>query len=188
MRFLFSQMHSGHRVFRGDLFSALEASWLVILSAKGRIEEARGRLAGAPVRFRDNPLIELDAGPRFIPERRIADVELGFSQNFELGGRRNARIAGAESGIARETATSEDVTRRLLRDVATAFLRSLWAEKRLELLRSSEQLPQTGEHCSDCCVECCIEDANYCVLNETVPTDDFAVYTERKSEFAADKR
>jgi cobalt-zinc-cadmium efflux system outer membrane protein len=112
----------------------------VILSAKGRIEEARGRLAGALVRFRDNPLIELDAGPRFTPEGRIADVELGFSQNFELGGRRNARIAGAESGIARETATSADVTRRLLRDVATAFLRSLWAQKRLELLRSSEQL------------------------------------------------
>src|SRR3954447_8248398 len=54
----------------------------VILSAKGRIEEARGRLAGALVRFRDNPLIELDAGPRFTPEGRIADVELGFSQNF----------------------------------------------------------------------------------------------------------
>lgn len=112
----------------------------LILSARGRIEEARGRLTGALVRFRDNPLIELDAGPRFTPEGRLTDVEVGFSQNFELGGRRSARIAGAESGIARETATSEDVTRRLLRDVATAFLRSLWAQKRLELLRSSEQL------------------------------------------------
>src|SRR5258707_2555307 len=82
----------------------------VILSAKGRIEEARGRLAGALVRFRDNPLVEFDAGPRFTPAGRIADAELGFSQNFELGGRRHARIAAAESGIARETATSEDVT------------------------------------------------------------------------------
>jgi len=40
----------------------------VALSAKGRIEEARGRLAGALVRFRDNPLVEFDAGPRFTPE------------------------------------------------------------------------------------------------------------------------
>ena len=112
----------------------------VILSAKGRIEEARGRLAGALVRFRDNPLVEFDAGPRFTQQGHLADVDVGISQNFEFGGRRSARIAGAESGIARETATSEEVTRRLLRDVGVAFLRSLWAQKRLELLQSSEKL------------------------------------------------
>ena len=112
----------------------------VILSARARIEEARGRLAGAVVRFRDNPLLEFDAGPRFTNQGRIVDLNVGVSQNFELGGRRSARIAGAQAGIAEETANSEDATRHLLRDVANAFLRCLWAQERLELLKSSEQL------------------------------------------------
>jgi hypothetical protein len=46
----------------------------VILSARARIEEARGRLAGAVVRFRDNPLVEFDAGPRFTNQGRIVDL------------------------------------------------------------------------------------------------------------------
>jgi outer membrane protein, heavy metal efflux system len=112
----------------------------LILSARARIEEARGRLAGAVVRFRDNPLLEFDAGPRFTNQGRLLDLNIGISQNFELGGRRSARIAGAQAGIAEETATSEDATRHLLRDVANAFLRCLWAQERLALLKSSEQL------------------------------------------------
>ena len=112
----------------------------LILSARARIEEARGRLAGAVVRFRDNPLVEFDAGPRFTNQGRIVDLNVGVSQNFELGGRRTARIAGAQAGIAEETAKSEDATRHLLRDVANAFLRCLWAQERLALLKSSEQL------------------------------------------------
>lgn len=112
----------------------------LILSAKGRIEEARGRLTGALVRFRDNPLVELDAGPRFLPEGRLAAIDIGVSQNLELGGKRNARIAAAQAGISRETAVSEDTLRGLLRDVGTAFTRALWAQKRLELLQNSEKL------------------------------------------------
>ena len=111
----------------------------LILSARARIEEARGRLAGAVVRFHDNPLVEFDAGPRFTNQGRIVDLNVGVSQNFELG-RRSARIAGAQAGIAEETANSDDATRHLLRDVANAFLRCLWAQERLALLKSSEQL------------------------------------------------
>jgi hypothetical protein len=50
-----------------------------------RIEDARGRLAGAVVRFRDNPLLEFDAGPRFVNQGRLLDLNVGISQNFELG-------------------------------------------------------------------------------------------------------
>ena len=57
----------------------------VILSARARIEDARGRLTGAVVRFRDNPLLEFDAGPRFINQGRLLDLNAGISQNFELG-------------------------------------------------------------------------------------------------------
>ena len=112
----------------------------LILSARARIAEAKGRLTGALVRFRDNPLVEFDAGPRFTPQGNLATIDAGVSQNFELGGRRAARIAGAEAGVARETAASDDAARLLLRDVSIAFARALWSQKRLELLWGSERL------------------------------------------------
>jgi cobalt-zinc-cadmium efflux system outer membrane protein len=115
-----------------------------ILAAQARIEEARGRLAGASVYLRDNPRIETAAGRRRTSEegRRedSADVEVGVSQTFELGGRRSARIAGAEAAVTRETAAGEDVARRLLRDVAIAFVRTLHAEERLRLITAAENV------------------------------------------------
>lgn len=112
----------------------------IVLSARARIEEARGRYQGAAVRFRDNPVIETEAGPRTRDGSRSADVDVAFSQDFELGGRRKARIAGAQAGIDRETAFSNDVLRRLLRDVAIAFYRALAAQQRVRLLTMTEQV------------------------------------------------
>ncbi len=115
-----------------------------ILSAKARIDEARGRLVGASVLLRDNPRIETAAGHRRLSEagsrESAADVEVGVSQTFELGGRRNARIAGAEAALAQEIATSEDAVRRLLRDAANAFVRALHAEERLQLTKAAERV------------------------------------------------
>ena len=79
-----------------------------------------------------------------------------LSQSFELGGRRAARIAGARAGIERETATSQDVVRQLLRDVSIAFSKALAAKERLglatgsskiagELLQSMERRFQAGD-------------------------------------------
>jgi len=65
---------------------------------------------------------------------------VSLSQEFELGGRRKARIAGAEAGIDRESATAQDAARRLLREVAVAFLRGLAAQERLRLLTETDRL------------------------------------------------
>ena len=112
----------------------------IAIAARARIEEARGRYQGAAVRFRDNPVIETEAGPRTREGSTSADVDVAFSQDFELGGRRKARIAGAQAGIDRETAFSSDVLRRLLRDVAIAFYRALAAQERVRLLTMTEQV------------------------------------------------
>jgi outer membrane protein, heavy metal efflux system len=106
--------------------------------ARARIEEARGRLVGAQVRFRDNPVIDASAGPRWLETGNVADYEFGLSQSFELGNRRGARIAGAEAGIARETAVSDATSRQLVRDVAVAYVRALLAQTRIEALRAAE--------------------------------------------------
>jgi outer membrane protein, heavy metal efflux system len=114
----------------------------IILSARARIDEARGRLKGASVLFQQNPTIETEAGPRLSTPNSFTDVDVALSQEFELGGRRKARIAGAEAGVAKEVADSGEVTRRLLREVAATFSRALGAQERLRLLATTEKLAQ----------------------------------------------
>jgi len=106
--------------------------------ARARIDEARGRLTGAQVRFRDNPVIDASAGPRWLETGTVTDYEFGLSQTFELGNRRGARIAGAEAGVVRESAVSDATIRQLVRDVAVAYVRGLLAQTRIEVLRTAE--------------------------------------------------
>ncbi|MEP7307679.1 MAG: TolC family protein [Acidobacteriota bacterium] len=110
----------------------------VVLVARARIEEARGRLIGARVRFRDNPTIDVGMGPRTTEAGTMTDLDIGFSQLFETAGQRAARIAGAEAGIARETAAADEARRLALRAVALAHLHTLHAQERIELLRGVE--------------------------------------------------
>lgn len=114
----------------------------IVLSARARIEEARGRLKGAAIRFPQNPTLETEAGPRLSTPSNFTDVDVALTQEFELGGRRKARIAGAEAGVAKEIADSGEATRRLLREVAATFLRALAANERVRLLTTTEKLAQ----------------------------------------------
>ncbi len=109
-----------------------------ILAARDRIEEARGRLLGARVLFRENPVLDFAAGPRRLPGSTVTDYDIGASQSFELGGRRRSRIASAQAGIERETATSQNTARELLRDVAAAFWRAVAAGERSRLATSAD--------------------------------------------------
>lgn len=111
-----------------------------ILAAEGRIAEARGRLTGASVLLQENPTIETAVGPRFSKNGDTVDYDVALSQPIELGGRRAARIAGARAGMERETASSRDVLRRLLRDVSVAFARGLAAKERLRLAEASSKI------------------------------------------------
>jgi cobalt-zinc-cadmium efflux system outer membrane protein len=114
----------------------------IVLSARARIEEARGRLKGASLRFQQNPIIETEAGPRFATPNDFTDVDVTLTQDFEPAGRRKARIAGAEAGIARKVADSGETTRRLLREVASTFSLALAAQERVRLLTTTEKLAQ----------------------------------------------
>jgi cobalt-zinc-cadmium efflux system outer membrane protein len=111
-----------------------------VLIARARIDEARGRLAGARVRFRENPTIDAATGPRFTEAGTLNDVDLGISQIFETGGQRRARIAGAEAAISAETASAADAARIAVRDVALAFARAVHAQERVVLLSRAEDL------------------------------------------------
>jgi cobalt-zinc-cadmium efflux system outer membrane protein len=127
-----------------------------LLAAQERIEEARGRLEGASVLLRENPVFEVLGGPSYSDRGRSHDLDLDVRQEFELGGHRRARIEGAQAGVERETAGVENERRQLLREVAVAFGRALGADewRRLlahatdvaaELLRTAERRLSAGE-------------------------------------------
>jgi cobalt-zinc-cadmium efflux system outer membrane protein len=111
-----------------------------IVAARDRIEEARSRLAGASLLLRENPAVSGAAGPRSSALRNTTDYDFTISQGFELGSQRSARIEGAQAGIERETASSRNVTRTLLREVGIAFVRSLAAQERMRLTKSADKL------------------------------------------------
>ena len=128
-----------------------------LVSARARIDEARGRLVGASVPLRTNPNVEAGAGYRSGADGlRSNEGRFTVTQGFEIGGQRGARIAGAQAGLSRATSDSEDTTRRILRDVALAFLRALYAHERArfatateavaaDVLLVSERRHQTGD-------------------------------------------
>jgi cobalt-zinc-cadmium efflux system outer membrane protein len=113
-----------------------------VLVARARIDEARGRLAGASVRLPSNPVVETSAGPRSLPGERKTDFDVGISQAFELGNRRAARIAAAEAGVLRETAQADEATRAIVQEAADAFYRAIFARDQLALLADAERLAQ----------------------------------------------
>ncbi len=111
-----------------------------IVSARLALEESRGRLAGASVRFQSNPQVDAAIGSRNGPDTRFTDLELGLGQSFEPGARRSARIDGANATIAQTSANAEEVTRAVLRLAASAYYRALHANERIKLLNATYEL------------------------------------------------
>lgn len=111
-----------------------------VLAARARIDEARGRLVGARQWLPENPVIEAAAGPRRLPGERVTDVDLSVSQGFEPGGRRAARLASAEAGVAREAATADAVLLEAMSDAAGTFFRAVHAREQVAILTSAARL------------------------------------------------
>lgn len=111
-----------------------------VRAARARIDEVRGRIAGARVRLRDNPTLEAFTGPRrTISGADLIDIDLSVAQTFETGGQRSARMAGAAAAVAAEESTAQEVVRRELERAALAFYRSVYAQERVRLLADVER-------------------------------------------------
>lgn len=109
-----------------------------VVIARARIAEAAAELVNASVRFRDNPIIETNAGPRTGGGVRSTDLEVGLSQQFETGGQRGARIAGTQALIDRYRADVDEAQRRVVFDAALAFLDGIAAQERLRIAEESD--------------------------------------------------
>jgi cobalt-zinc-cadmium efflux system outer membrane protein len=111
-----------------------------IVAARLAIDETRARLAGASLRWQQNPELQGALGNRNGPETRYTDFEIGLGQSFEPGSRRSARIDSAHAAIAQSTAGLEDTTRLVLRAAAAAYYRALHAGRRVQLLERAQEL------------------------------------------------
>src|SRR5215475_3768962 len=112
----------------------------LILSAQDRIAEARGRLLGAKVLLRDNPVLSFSGGPRYTNGSDLIDSEVGLSQSFELGGRRRSRIEEAQADVDREAAASRNTVRQLLGDVSIAFWQAVAAGEQVRVSGNANQV------------------------------------------------
>jgi cobalt-zinc-cadmium efflux system outer membrane protein len=120
-----------------DVLSRAREQSPEIVTARLALEETRGRLAGASVRFQSNPDVEAALGPRRATEARFTDYEFGVAQMFEPGARRSARIDGANAAVSQSAANIEEVTRSVLRLAASAYYRTVHANERIRLLTSA---------------------------------------------------
>jgi outer membrane protein, heavy metal efflux system len=111
-----------------------------IVSARLALEEARGRLLGASLRFQANPEIDAGVGNRNGTDTRFTDFEVGLAQSFEPGARRSARIAGANAAIAQGSANIDETTRVVLRSAAVAYYRAVHANERIRVLVATQEL------------------------------------------------
>lgn len=102
----------------------------LVVAARARIEEARGRLTGASVFLRENPSLTAGAAARVHEDGVVPDAKVELSQAFEIPGRRSARMEAASASVEQLEAEAMDVERSALRDAASAFLKALHARDR----------------------------------------------------------
>jgi cobalt-zinc-cadmium efflux system outer membrane protein len=114
-----------------------------IVAARLAVDEARGRLMGASLRFQNNPEFDVAAGPRRRPGDSTLDLDAGITQRLEPGGRKSARVAGATADVDHALASLDERSRIALRDVAGAFFRAVHARERIRFLKAGEELAQT---------------------------------------------
>ncbi len=120
----------------------------LIYEARARVDVARGELTGASSLFRENPTLEASTGPRRTPTGPDGlNVELGLSQPVELGGKRGARVDGAQFALQAEEARERLAMAQALGDAAKAYLRLLHAQQRVafanETLATAEALARS---------------------------------------------
>lgn len=118
---------------------AREQAGAVVVS-RARVAEAEATLIDVSARFRDNPLLEAAAGPRAGAAGRGLDLELGLSQQFETGGQRASRIAGARAGIERQQAEAAGASRGAVFEAGSAFLEGLAATERLQVAEEADRV------------------------------------------------
>lgn len=110
-----------------------------IRTAGAELAAARGGLRGARL-FTYNPEISVGVGRVGFGDTSLVGFDFALSQRFELGGKRGARIRGAESRSAAAEARLARRRQEVAARVYQAFVLALIARLRAETAREAEQV------------------------------------------------
>nr|WP_217277558.1 TolC family protein [Corallococcus exiguus] len=128
------------RITLQDVFALAREHAPALVEARARVRAAQGPLASAAPLLRENPQLDVQVGPRRLPNGVYGlDLALGLSQPFELGGKQGLRRDAARAGLSMEEARLRDAERLLLGDVAAAYLRLLQAGERKRLVEAAAE-------------------------------------------------
>ncbi|WP_223632303.1 TolC family protein [Corallococcus sp. EGB] len=123
-----------------DAFALAREHAPALIEARARVRAAQGPLASAAPLLRENPQLDFQMGPRRLTNGdRGVDVAVGLAQPIELGGKQGLRREAARAGLSMEEARLRDAERRVLGDVAAAYLRLLLARERQKLVNAAEE-------------------------------------------------
>lgn len=104
-----------------------------LLAARQRLAIAEGRLRQASLR--PNPTFDAEYGsPRLLGGEAESDFSVGVSQTFELGGKRQKRVAVARLELSQVRAEVTAIERRLAAEIRTAYAGALASARQLDLL------------------------------------------------------
>ena len=119
-----------------------------LLAARQRLAIAEGRLLQAGLR--PNPTLNAEYGsPRFLGGEAERDLSFGVSQTFELGGKRNRRVALAQAELNQTRSEVLGIERRLAVEIRTSYTNAISAARQLdvleELIASDEEVVRATE-------------------------------------------
>ena len=120
-----------------DVVSRARAQSPGVALGQARVAEAEAVASGAG-RRQYGPVIEAAAGPRRVPGSTLADIDIGFSQQFEVAGQRRVRTDAAVASAARVAAEAAEASRDAVRRAADAFLRAVAAGEHVRLAEEAE--------------------------------------------------
>lgn len=104
-----------------------------LLAARQRLAIAQGRLQQA--NLRPNPTLDAEYGsPRFLGGEAERDFSVGVSLTFELGGKRNRRVAVAELELQQIRAEVTALERQLAVEIRAAYTNAIAFARQLDVL------------------------------------------------------
>ncbi len=116
-----------------------------LIAARGAVETARAEVARVDVFSPYNPRFRANAGPRIDPRDGVTpNIQVGVMQTLELGGKGRARVdvARAEADVRQWQA--KEVTRRVVAEVARAYVTAAHAQQRLRVAQRSLALAKAS--------------------------------------------
>jgi cobalt-zinc-cadmium efflux system outer membrane protein len=120
---------------------------LAVLSAD--LAAARARLEGASLLVRENPELELAAGPRRAGGDTSVDLELGVSQRLEVFGQQGLRRDVARRIVAAAEARLEMRRVEVAAEVREAFFRALAAGEQAKLAAEAFEVANEAMEAAD---------------------------------------